>query len=93
MGHNAHVALTLKRAKLLNGKPLSAIEFDIFRRNYIEILQEIYIRCCGDEAFDEIQNLCAFELGDKAYGNPRELIAQSFGNYYFGKNKFIIAKK
>ncbi len=93
MGHNAHIALALKRAKLPYGKPLSMIDTNIFRRIYNEISQKIYICCFGDETFDEIQNQCAIELGDKAYGNPRELIAQSFGNYYFGKNKFIIAKK
>lgn len=93
MGHNAHIALTLKRASLPYGKPLSMIDTDIFRRNYNEISQEIYIRCFGDETFDEIQNICINDLGKKVYCNPQELIAQSFGNYYYGKNKSKISSK
>lgn len=93
MGHNAHIALALKRANIPYGKPLSALERQLLKKHYDEISQEIYTQCFTNESFDEIQNQCAIELGDNAYGNPRELIAQSFGNYYFGKHKSNIGKK
>lgn len=93
MGHNAHVALALKKAKLEYGKPLSSIEYAIFQSEYNKIKHEIYLSTFDDETFDEIQNICIEQLGSIVKNNPNELIAQSFGNYYYGKSLLPIAKK
>lgn len=92
LGHNAHVALALKRAGLKYGKPLSTIETYIFEKEYNNIAQEVYLAAFTNENFDNIQKQCIQQLGNMVYKNPNELIAQSFGNDYFGKNKSNIAK-
>ncbi len=93
MGHNAHVALALKRTGIEYGKPLSNIEYTVFQNEYDKIKQEIYLFCFDDESYDEIQNKCIEQLGKMVKDNPNELIAQSFGNYYYGKKLSSVAKK
>lgn len=93
MGHNAHVALALKRAKLEYGKPLSVIEEALFINERNKIMQEIYLVVFDDETFDEIQNICIQQLGLMVKGNPAELIAQSFGNFYYGEIQSKVAKR
>jgi len=93
MGHNAHIALALKRAHLEYGKPLNVLEISIFKHEYDKILQEIYLTCFNDETFDEIQTICAEQLGNMVRWSAEELIAQSFGNYYYGETRTSIAKK
>lgn len=93
MGHNAHIALALKRANLPYGRPLTAEQYGIFENEYSKIRQEIYISAFSDESLLEIENLCINELGGITENNANELIAQSFGNYYYGKNKSKIAEE
>lgn len=94
MGHNAHIALALKRAGLKYGVPFSnKEEDDLFRGEYKKIMQEIYIAAFTDEDYDSIQQICGEQLGSMTIENPKELIAQSFGNYYYGSNKSIVAEK
>lgn len=93
MGHNTHVALALRRAKLDYGKPLSNIEYMVFQNEYDKIKQEIYLAAFTDESYEEIQHQCARELGFITVGNPQELIAQSFGNYYYGNIKSRIGEQ
>lgn len=92
IGHNAHIALALKRIGAEYGKPLTPIQNELLSREYQKISQEIYLHCFTDEDFIRIQNDCTNELGLMVYCNPNELIAQSFGNYYYGKQKSKIAK-
>lgn len=92
MGHNAHNILALKRAGLDYGKPLSPIQQVIFENERNKISQEIYLAAFSDESLSKIYEKCIQQLGRKVYKNPEELIAQSFGNYYFGNNKSLIAK-
>ena len=92
MGHNAHIALALKRAKLKYGKPLSKIEAEVFKKQYNKISQDIYLRAFSDETYEEIQEICTEQLGMMTKESPRELIAQSFGNYYYGSTKSKVAK-
>ena len=87
IGHNAHIALALKRAGLQYGSPIGTLETAILKREYNKISQEIYLAAFTDEKFLQIQGICVEELGWKTYCNPRELVAQSFGNYYFGVKK------
>ncbi len=93
MGHNAHVALALKRVGLEYGKPLGPIEQELFDKEYVKIQHEIYEAAFKDESFTEIQDICAGQLGEMTRGNARELIAQSFGNYYYGNAKSVVGKK
>lgn len=93
MGHNAHVALALKRAGIEYGKSLSDIEIFVFQNEYDEIKQEIYLAAFTNESYIEIQRQCEKELGLITVGNPQELIAQSFGNYYYGNDKSKIGKQ
>ena len=93
MGHNAHVALALKRAGLLYGVPLRTDQIIRFNEEYFKISQEIYLAAFDDENFTEISELCASQLGTMTVEDAHELIAQSFGNYYYGKSKSKIAKK
>lgn len=93
MGHNAHVALALKRVGIEYGKPLSLFETSDLNEQYRKISEEIYNAAFKDELLQEIWDQCSNELGSITVGNPRELIAQSFGNYYFGVTKSKIAKK
>ena len=93
MGHNAHIALALKRANLLYGRPLTAEQYGIFENEYNKIKQEIYVAAFNDESLLEIQNLCIKQLGKTTKNNPNELIAQAFGNHYYGKNTSKIAEK
>ena len=93
MGHNAHVALALKRTHLPYGVPLTPEQESTFKEEYNKISQEIYIAAFDKEPYTEIQSMCISELGSTTNRNPRELIAQSFGNYYFGKEKSKIAKR
>ncbi len=90
-GHRAHVALALKRAKISYGEPISPINQVLLKQQYDLISQEIYIAAFKDESFISIQNACVEQLGEICLNNPHELIAQSFGNYYYGKNKSDIA--
>jgi len=92
MGHNAHIALALKRSGLEYGKPLSELEIAVFDKNYNKILKDIYEVAFTYESEDEIFSQCAQGLGSMAI-KPRELIAQAFGNYYYGSGKSRIAKK
>lgn len=93
LGHNAHIALALKRAGIPYGKPLGNLELKIFDEYYNKISEEIYVFAFGDEDFIEIQQICAIQLGTNTIEDPHELIAQSFGNYYYGKNKSFVGKK
>lgn len=93
MGHNAHVALALKRTGIEYGKPLSLFETSTLNEQYRKISEEIYNTAFKDELLQEIWDQCSNELGSITVGNPCELIAQSFGNYYFGVTKSKIAKK
>ena len=59
--------------------------------------QEIYIAASPDDefpdiTFEEIQQAVEQELGSMADNNAEELIAQSFGNFYYGKDKSRIAE-
>lgn len=92
MGHNAHVALALKRAGIAYGEPLSSISQTLFEREYNQIAQEVYRVCFFDETISEIYSKCVSELGSMTDDNARELIAQSFGKYYYGDEKSVIAK-
>ncbi|MGN0619205.1 MAG: minor capsid protein [Ruminiclostridium sp.] len=93
MGHNAHIALALKRSGLAYGKPLSVIEQAIFNEEYTRISQEIYMAAFTDEDISTIYERCIKELGSMTDKSPNELIAQSFGNYYYGISKSEIAKR
>jgi len=93
MGHNAHIALALKRAGISYGRPLSTIERSVFREEYGKIRCEIYGTAFSDESLSEINSICVKELGEKARNNANELIAQSFGNYYYGTQKSVVARK
>lgn len=92
MGHNAHVALALKRANIKYGEPFTPLKLKLFDVQYNRIAQEIYLTAFDKESETEIFSICAKELGTRALSGV-ELIAQSFGNYYYGKNKSKIAKK
>ncbi|MBQ7128890.1 MAG: hypothetical protein IJO19_02755, partial [Clostridia bacterium] len=94
MGHNAHVALALKRTNLLYGKPLTSEQTYLFDIEYKKIAEEIYIKSFDSKlSLEEIEKQCAKQLGTFTVFNSPELIAQSFGNYYYGNNKSKIAKK
>ncbi len=93
MGHNAHIALALKRAGLRYGNQFSNVDFFLFSREYNKISQEIYTVSFTNESYFEIQTKCRDQLGKTTVGNPRELIAQSFGNYYYGVKKAEIAER
>lgn len=93
MGHNAHIALALKRANIPYGKSLTQLELEIFNKEYNKISQEIYLVAFEDENFTEIQQICASQLGISTVENPHELIAQSFGNYYYGNKKSYVGEK
>lgn len=92
MGHNAHIALALKRAGIKYGNPLTSVELKAFDIEYKKIAQEIYIAAFTVEDYNEIQEICIEQLGDLTHGNANELIAQSFGNYYYGDKKSVVAK-
>ena len=92
MGHNAHIALALRRSGLEYAKPLSLLEREIFKKHYHEICFEIYGCAFSNESAFEIQGMCVSQLGSMTYNEPSELIAQSFGNYYYGEEKSDIAK-
>ncbi len=92
IGHNIHYALSLKRANISYGKPLDNLTLYLFDNEYKKICQEIYIQYFSNETIEQINELCIKELGYMTKNNPRELIAQSFGNYYFGKEKSKIGK-
>lgn len=93
LGHNAHIALALKRAGISYGHQLSRLDMFIFDKQYLDISQEIYNVAFNDESLYEIYEQCAVELGKMTVGNSHELIAQSFGSYYFGNAKSKIANK
>lgn len=93
MGHNAHVALALKRAGLEYGKPLGTIEHELFKTEFTKIQQEIYEAAFTDESYSELQKICVEQLGSMTYCNADELIAQSFGNYYYGSVKSSVGEK
>lgn len=93
MGHNAHVALALKRSGLQYGNQLNHIQRTILNKEYSAISQEVYSVCFSDESLEEIQNICKKELGTSVIGNPHELIAQAFGNYYYGAKRSWLAEK
>lgn len=93
MGHNAHIALALKRAGIQYGKPLSEIDCFLFFSEYERISQEVYLAAFTTESFSEIQAACRNQLGSMTVGSPHELIAQSFGNYYYGVKKFDVAER
>lgn len=90
-GHNAHVALALRKSGLPYGVPLTPEQLYLFNREYDAIKQEIYLAAFTDESLEEIYDKCKKELGSMAT-KPEELIAQSFGNYYYGVHKSEIAK-
>lgn len=92
MGHNAHIALALKRSGLEYAKPLSLLDCEIFKKHYHEICLDVYRCAFSNEAAFEIQGMCVSQLGSMTYNAPSELIAQSFGNYYYGEEKSDIAK-
>lgn len=93
MGHNAHIALALKRTHLTYGVPLTPEQESTFKEEYNKISQEIYIAAFDKESYTEIQSMCISELGSTTNRNPHELIAQSFGCHYYGKKKSLIADK
>lgn len=93
MGHNAHIALALKRANLLYGKSLTSEQTYLFDIEYKKIAEEIYPKSFDNNlSFEEIQEQCIKQLGLATKNNPYELIAQSFGNFYYGKHTSKIAK-
>lgn len=92
LGHNAHIALTLKKAGLLYGVPLKGENLFRFNEEYKKIQEEIYSVAFNNENLEEIYEICSKELGSMTVGNARELIAQSFGNYYFGVQQSGISK-
>ena len=93
IGHNAHIALALKRSQLPYGNPLTIIQRAVFENERKRISQEIYEAAFTDEEYNEIQELCVRQLGNMTLSNPNELVAQSFGNYYYGNTKSEIAEK
>lgn len=93
MGHSAHIALALKRAKIMYGVPLRGEHLIRFNEEYLKIQQDIYIVAFDSETYDEIQNVCIEQLGFMTKEKPKELIAQSFGNYYYGENESSVARK
>jgi len=92
MGHNAHTALALKRANIKYGRSLTPIQEELFKNELFKITTEIYKAAFADETELEIFSKCATDLGTKSL-NANELIAQSFGNYYYGKVKSLIAER
>ena len=92
IGHNAHIALAIKKAGLLYGVPLKGEYLIRFNEAYLEIQQEIYRVAFNDESLEEIYEVCSKELGSMTIGNANELIAQSFGNYYFGVKQSSVGK-
>lgn len=92
MGHNAHMALALRKAKLLYGVPLSPEHIVELKKSIIEVRNEVYEYVFGDMKFKDIYFAVKSELGYMSNIN-NELISQSFGNYYYGKKKSKIARK
>lgn len=96
LGHAAHVELTLQRIGYTGGRmPPEMRRAFVQERN--RILQEVYIAAFPDDefpdiTFEEIQQAVEQELGSMAVNNAEELIAQSFGNFYYGKDKSRIAE-
>lgn len=90
-GHSLHRILAFKRAGIKYGKIMSQDEKDKYDKEFAKIQQEVYLAAFADEGFWEIQNICMSELGSMVESNANELIAQSFGNYYYGKNKSRVA--
>lgn len=92
MGHNLHIILALRKAKLLYGVQLTPELVVELENSMIQIRNEVYDYVFGDMELDEIISTVKKDLGWSAtVGN--ELIAQSFGNYYYGDNKSKIARK
>lgn len=92
LGHNAHVALALKKSGLLYGVPLRVENLFRFNEEYKKIQEEVYIVAFNNETLEEIYETCSKELGSMTVGNVSELIAQSFGNYYFGVQQSSVGK-
>ena len=97
LGHSAHHAVIQKRIGYHGGKMTSKMA-ELYKSQYDQILQEIYVAAFPDEDYPDITAQEIFksieaELGTMAKNNAAELIAQSFGNYYYGSKKSRIATK
>lgn len=90
-GHSLHRILAFKRAGIRYGEVMLPEVKDKYDKEFAKIQQEVYLAAFSDEDYWEIQNACTRELGSMVEGNAKELIAQSFGNYYYGKNKSRVA--
>lgn len=93
LGHNAHIALAMKRAGIDYGTPLTVLHRELFRMERNKISQEIYIAAFDGQGINEIRAICREQLGNMTVDNPYELIAQSFGNYYYGSSVSGVAKR
>lgn len=87
LGHALHKILAMKRAGIIYGEELTPLKRFLFEKEFQKIKEEVYLASFSNETLEEIDKLCISELGKMTYRNSGELIAQSFGNYYYGKNK------
>lgn len=92
LGHAIHKILALKRVGIKYGELLTPIKEELFKNEMQKIGIEIYNAAFTDESYEVIVETCERELGSMVTGKPGELIAQSFGNYYYGNKKSIVAK-
>ena len=93
LGHALHKILAMKRAGIKYGEVLTPIKKALFEQELRKISIEIY-ETAFDDSFttpEAIFDECARQLGDMAIDSG-ELISQSFGNYYYGKNKMPLSK-
>jgi len=87
LGHALHKILAMKRAGIIYGEELTPLKRFLLEKEFQKIKEEVYLASFSDETLEEIDKACISELGTMTYRNSDELIAQSFGNYYYGKNK------
>lgn len=90
IGHAAHNLLALRRSGWEQGEQLKRTQLVLFEQERNKIIQECYIQAFDDEDFNEIKTKKYLELGNMTKLEI-ELISQSFGNYFFGKNRSQIA--
>lgn len=84
-GHMAHNALALQRAGYIKGQRLSEPQIKILMSARNKVAQEVYLEAFNDESFEEIQDIIANTISNRAKYAGEEFIAECFSQYYSGK--------
>ena len=91
--HDVVTQIAMKRAGITDENHVTVIQDKLFHDEKQKIQEGVYLYCFKDETFEEIEEIVANEISERATYNGHELISEGFVEYLGKDESSELSKK